>query len=239
MDPKKQGAAWLQRTQRRLSLPSGTPRDEIFWAELQDRIKRKYDNMVMVCGQRGEGKSTLARKVARRLFPAFNVAEHCCFSIQEVMQVSEGLRPGSVVIWDEPIEGAMKRAHATKRNRMMEEFFTISRDRRLTTLILHMHKDKFDGALRDYATHWLQKNGRPTYTAHVKAKPNAYRQTDHFWIPLFRQKTTADSVEEEAAYEQKKNLARRSIAARYADADAGGQDFSGFEKAALQVAGRD
>jgi len=71
------------------------------WFEDQRRlIANEYDNIHLVTGREGTGKSLWMRKIARRLDPEFNV-DHIHFTTEDFRADVATLKPGRAVVLDE------------------------------------------------------------------------------------------------------------------------------------------
>lgn len=236
------GRIWLEKEARRLGIPQDLPGREIFIEHIRARHKENDDALIAICGRRGGGKSTTARKYARAFDADFDIKLQCCFSFPAVMEAAESLSPGQCIIWDEPNEGNQARSHATKVNRAQEEFFTISRDRCLIVMPLHIKFRKMDPAQRTYATHFIGKESRGIARVHVRQHGSMYSDENNpSWLQLYRERCSADTEYDEKAYDEKKSLARRGIATRYQDVFQGATHLGGLDdltQAAKKIAAR-
>lgn len=71
------------------------------WFEDQARlIRNDYDNIQLVTGREGTGKSLWMRKCARRLDPAFDVS-HIHFTVEDFRQDVASLQRGRAIVLDE------------------------------------------------------------------------------------------------------------------------------------------
>ena len=212
MDKALKAYRWKERKARQHGLSIEAPMYEVWKTDVKNRVKDDDDCLMAITGKRRKGKSTAARKLAFELDPDFDIARQCCFSFEEVRNISEELNPGQVVIWDEIIEGGMAREWNTKGNKAMEKFFTISGDLNLIAIALAPHIDIFDPTLRRrFFTDWLLKPSRSTAILHTAATGGDYPGKERGWDQLCTLRCTPDTEANNEIYRQKKDDARRGI----------------------------
>lgn len=206
------GDRWVAKTRKRLQLPMETNEIEVWNADVRNRWREDRDALILGTGDRRSGKSTTARKLARRQDPTFNIQDRVWFDIVDVIAAAEEMEPGQAIIWDEMIEGGMGREAMTRLNRDMTKFFTISGEKKLIVYCLIPHIDVADSILRNfYATDWVLKESRPFGKLHVRAPGGDYPGKKKHWTDICRFTATKDREAEDEVYKAKKAGARQLI----------------------------
>ncbi len=73
---------------------------------LKFRASRKFDGVVVVTGDEGVGKSTLALRIAQGLNPAFPMSD-LCYTASEVLGAYQRARRGQPFVYDEGVRGLL------------------------------------------------------------------------------------------------------------------------------------
>lgn len=156
---------------------------------LLDRIKSKKDNVVLVTGKRGSGKTTLALKLilgfndmlenekyyneeknvlkseeekekySLNEFTPFDMEKHMCFSKKELQDLWKGER-NAFILADEAIVNSNRRNSMTKANKILMEIATINRKNFNTVFFCIPGIEDFDIAMLQYVSHWLHIDDR-------------------------------------------------------------------------------
>jgi len=154
---------------------------------LVDRINLNKDNIVLVTGKRGDGKTSLALKLLLGLndmekfssyyneeynrslenkteqklegFKAFDMEEHLAFTRKKLQELCKGTYKGFIQA-DEAIVNAARRNSMTKANKVLHEILTINR-KNLNTLFFCLPTiEDFDISILQYVTHWIHIDDR-------------------------------------------------------------------------------
>lgn len=108
---------------------------------------RDLDNVVLLSGDPGNGKSTVMYQIAKALSPSFNI-DRIHFTIQEFLADARERKPGEVVTADEIF---LHRRHSAKRDvKDVIDFLQICRGLNLHILICFPHADMMDRAVLDH-----------------------------------------------------------------------------------------
>lgn len=154
---------------------------------LLSRVMAEKDNVVLITGKRGDGKTTLALKEIlgfrdmERLqtyynkemnlnaekeehyelgeFTPFNMAEHMAFTRNKLMNLCRDLRKG-FILSDEAVVNAGRRNAMTKANKMLHEIITINRKNFNTIFFCLPSVEDFDVSILQYITLWIHIDDR-------------------------------------------------------------------------------
>lgn len=99
------------------------------------RLRRDQDDLVIITGYPGAGKSTLAYQIARKVDPEFTHTRMVTSSADLVEAAKKAPRYAAIVL-DEPVEGAMAADHATELNKRLIKFLQVCRARNQIFIIL-------------------------------------------------------------------------------------------------------
>lgn len=156
---------------------------------LIDRILNKKDNIVLITGRRGSGKTTLSikqilgfadikeneeyynkekninlldsekTKYSLNEFTPFDMEKYICFGKKELQDLWKQ-ESMAFILGDEAIVSANRRNAMTKANRMLTEIATISRKNYNTLFLCMPSVEDFDLAILQYITHWIHIDDR-------------------------------------------------------------------------------
>lgn len=151
---------------------------------LLDRILNKKDNLILVTGKRGAGKTTVALKqimgfsdiisneqyynkqknihlkeeekikYVLKDFTKFDMERHMCFGKKELENLWKEERK-AFILADEIIVSASRRKSMTKGNKLIHEIATINRKNYNTIFLLLPSIEDLDLAILQYITHWV------------------------------------------------------------------------------------
>lgn len=157
---------------------------EFFRYLLIDRILEKKDNVVLITGRRGSGKTTLAlklimgfqnmesnlefyneeknihledsKKVKYKLknFTPFEMRKHIVFDKEELQVLWKNERNG-FVLGDEAIVALNRRNAMSRSNKLLNEILTINRKNHNTIFLCLPSIEDVDSAFLQHITHWL------------------------------------------------------------------------------------
>lgn len=157
------------------------------------------DTVIVITGKEGVGKSTFARWLAKHINPDFTTA-WVVFSGTEFMELAVKLPPGSVIILDEATEGGYSRDAMTTRNKELTKFLMVSRQRRLTTIILFPNIRWLDPYISEHrAAYWALVERRGLALVH-RARRADYKGAKPSWVKMFRTGFNREEGEDWNAY---------------------------------------
>lgn len=171
---------------------------------LIDRIKNKKDNIVLVTGKRGSGKTTLALKIILGFsnidenreyynkeknenakekkeydlqeFTPFDMEKHMCFSKKELQTLWKEER-NSFILADEAVVNASRRNSMTRANKILMEIATINRKNFNTVFFCIPGIEDFDIAMLQYVSHWLHIDDRGLGVVLLPNPPSLFGRT--------------------------------------------------------------
>ena len=154
---------------------------------LADRILFKKDNLVLVTGRRGSGKTTLALKIVigfdklkeieeyynkeankgkeeikkydLSTLKAFELENDMAFTRKKLQDLCRNTRHGFILA-DEAIVNTARRNAMTKANKILHEVLTINRKNANTVLFCLPSIEDFDISMLQYVTHWIHIHDR-------------------------------------------------------------------------------
>lgn len=124
---------------------------------LESRRKNQFDNIILITGSRGIGKSTITGKVLFQ-FPDFNPFENIVYTKEAMFKLAKNKNG---YIWgDEAIINVAKGNVMTRANKMLHELFTISRNNFNIIFLLLPFVEDFDSKILQYCSMWLHVDSR-------------------------------------------------------------------------------
>lgn len=114
-------------------------------------IRKDWDNVVLVSGKEGTGKSTLVLQLAKVLDPDFDM-DRLWFHKDDFLACAKTVPRGSSVVWDEMLMSA--RRSMSKTNNEVMEFLQVCRGLNLHLFLCTPHEELVDRALTDYRIRW-------------------------------------------------------------------------------------
>ncbi len=154
---------------------------------LIDRIMIKKDNLVLITGKRGDGKTTMALKIILGLsniekleeyynlevnkelekkkefklthLQAFDLEHDMAFTRKDLQDLCKENRNGFILA-DEAIVNAARRNSMTKANKILHEVLTINRKNANTIFFCLPSIEDFDISILQYVTHWIHIDDR-------------------------------------------------------------------------------
>lgn len=160
-----------------------------FRSLLVDRVMIEKDNVVLITGKRGTGKSTLTLKMALGFnnldeikdrymqefetnwgeneindlpydeFNAFDMNTHMVFTQEELEEYCKNLRRGFIMA-DEAVVNASRRNSMTRANKILHQIITINRKNFNTLLFCLPSVEDFDISILQYVSHWVHIDDR-------------------------------------------------------------------------------
>jgi hypothetical protein len=154
---------------------------------LLERIMIEKDNVVLITGKRGDGKTTLALKLilgyrdmerVQRVyneeknrnseeikdyplaeFNPFDMEAHMAFRREQLQNLCKTLKR-SFILADEAVVNAGRRNAMTRANKMLHEIITINRKNLNTIFFCIPSIEDFDVSILQYITHWIHVDDR-------------------------------------------------------------------------------
>ena len=154
---------------------------------LVDRIMIKKDNLVLITGKRGDGKTTLALKIILGFedmeemekrynlemnknseqkqryklnkFKQFDLENDMAFTRKDLQDLCKNNFHGFILA-DEAIVNAARRNSMTKANKILHEVLTINRKNGNTVFFCLPSIEDFDISMLQYVTHWVHIDDR-------------------------------------------------------------------------------
>jgi hypothetical protein len=121
------------------------------------RRQNEKDNVILITGARGEGKSTLAGKILFQ-FPEFNPYENVVYTQEAFFKE---LKKKNNYVWaDEGIISAAKGNVMTRANKLLHQAITINRDNYNIVFFLLPFVEDFDTKILQYVSCWLHVDTR-------------------------------------------------------------------------------
>lgn len=134
--------------------------------DFTDLMKRRVDfnknNLIVITGETGSGKSMAALDLAVRLDPRFTI-DQCVFTIPDFLAQVKILEPGQVVVLDEAAIGFDARRSGTNDNVMFSNVLKVFRYKQITAIFTFPNLMMFD------------RNGRRLMHFHIVMSGINYR----------------------------------------------------------------
>ena len=121
------------------------------------RRENKKDNVILVTGARGDGKSTFTGKILF-MFDDFNPYEQMVYSKDKMFEL---IKKKNGYIWaDEAVVNAARGNVMTKANKMLHEIVTINRDNFNIVFFCLPFIEDFDSKILQYVSMWVHIDSR-------------------------------------------------------------------------------
>lgn len=102
---------------------------------INETIRTDKDFVMAVSGETGSGKSTLAIKLAKRIYPDFNIKRDIIYSREELIARINDSPKFSVIIMDEAINALFRRDFMKKQQKYILRLFDMCRDKNLVVIL--------------------------------------------------------------------------------------------------------
>ena len=135
--------------------------------DMHDNIKKKYDNMAIVVGAEGSGKSSISFNTCKMYDPNFSIRDCYCADYAALKEhIGESDAPGRTFWLDEAVNIANKRRWQSADNTEFAELLTMMRSRGWTMLMCIPRKEDLDFYIRDHRFRYVitvEPNTFPKY----------------------------------------------------------------------------
>lgn len=108
---------------------------EAWIKEMRAYQAESYDNVVLVTGSEGSGKSTAAISIAKEYDPDFTM-DQVAYTLDDVLKIILAAKKGAAIILDEAEELVDKQQHNTYENQTMKKVLILGRSLQFLFLIL-------------------------------------------------------------------------------------------------------
>lgn len=124
---------------------------------IEERKRKEKDNVILVTGARGEGKSTFTGKVLFQ-FDDFDPYESMVYSKDKMFEL---IRKKNGYVWaDEAVVNAARGNVMTRANKMLHEIVTINRDNYNIVFFCMPFVEDFDSKILQYVSMWVHIDSR-------------------------------------------------------------------------------
>lgn len=126
--------------------------------DCHSNLANEYDNVIVVEGREGTGKSTLAVYLAKKINPDFNLEDDYIYSYEEMIDAvtdDEKDDRGRVFLLDETSSIMNNRDAMTASSKNMVELLEMMRSRGWTLIMCIPSADRLDKYLRDFRIRYL------------------------------------------------------------------------------------
>lgn len=173
----------------------------VFVRTQRKRLRANYDLPIVVDGEPGNGKSTLAARLGFDLDDAFSM-DRMTFSTAELMALAIRLPRFSAAVLDEPYQGAFAHDWASGGNKSFAKFMGVCRERNLCLIFCMPDMEDLTGKVREGRVKWwfhAYDRGKAVVAKRVKR-----RHADTWWDDKFSMTWDDLSPELKAEYEARK-----------------------------------
>lgn len=124
--------------------------------------KHDWDGFIVIDGQEGTGKTTLALQIAKYLDPSFNISR-CVFTITQFLEATENAEKGQAIVFDETMGYLGSRGSMSKFNRILLKVFSEMRSKNLFIILCipsFFELDKYPAIHRSVCLFHVNKRSR-------------------------------------------------------------------------------
>jgi len=137
--------------------------------DMRDNIRGGYDNVIVVEGPEGSGKSNFAYQICQAVDPKFDLEEQYVYSFDDLREkLRQGDDHGTVFWLDEASNVANNREWQSQDNRSMISLLEMMRSRGWTLVMCIPHHERLDVYIRDYRIRYL-----------IKCEPMSFAHAGH------------------------------------------------------------
>lgn len=135
---------------------------KMFIKGIRSYQKVNYDNIIIISGSRGDGKTTSAIQIARWYnavyFPdeKFDVSKYIVYNENEVKDKIMNLQPRAPLVCDEAVRFAMGQDWAQSENKEIIQLFAQMRTKQLTTIMCIPKMSWSQKKIQQMSTFWIK-----------------------------------------------------------------------------------
>ena len=138
--------------------------------DMQQNYEEEFDNLVVVVGPEGSGKSNLALDIAKRYDPDFDMEKSLIYHWVTFLESVTGDDPQRVYWFDEAVMVAAGRNWQNDENKMLFEALQFIRSMKLTLIMCIPSFDNIDVYIRMFRTRYLIKAQLMAWSKDQKAE---------------------------------------------------------------------
>lgn len=201
--------------------------------DMKKNIRKLNDNIIVICGDEGSGKSHLAHQICRLFAKIFNIEEIYSYDFEELLDKidTESNKDVGKIFWmDEAINVLHKRRWNNEGNKEFVEMLATMRSRGWTLILCIPRFDDLDFYIREHRFRYIIKV-EPTTFPEFGFKPRGYFSVERknpdtgqmeycghgMYDPI------PENMEEE--YENLKNESQRRLLSGFKDKKEGGSKY--------------
>jgi len=145
---------------------------------LRARITKRFNTILLYCGQAGIGKSYAALTTGEEMDPAFNI-DRVTFFPGEFIRVTQEMKRGQYIMIDEPaIAGVLgKRTWYTEMQQALVDVLETFRFKNLTVMLCCINRNLLDSIVRSYLLHYMVIMRGRGYGAVYSIDPSQFDST--------------------------------------------------------------
>lgn len=145
----------------------------VFCTRLRRRIKKKWQNVIVVDGPTGTGKSSLGIQLAQGVDPRWEPS-HTAYSAEDAMSQWRLLEKGQVLLYDEAVLGLLSQGGGRRNDELVQlvQALSIIRAKGITTVVCLPSIWMLDSFAREgLADYWL--------SVYARGRARPHRAWDH------------------------------------------------------------
>lgn len=123
--------------------------------DMKDAVMQQFDNLVVIDGSEGVGKSNLAYKIATRFDPDFDIQKSLIYTLPQFLDAITGEDVQKVYWFDEAVIVAAGRKWQDKGNMILFELLQFIRSMGLTLIMCIPKFDNIDVYIRTFRTRYV------------------------------------------------------------------------------------
>jgi hypothetical protein len=159
-----------------------------YWCNvLSYRTSHGWDAVVLVTGDTGDGKSTLAMRMAQEIDPSFTLAARLCYTAAELLEIYKIIRPGQAVLFDEGVRGLLAGDQATKEQKALIQALALVREKGAILFICAPSIWNLAKQVRQNRAYmWIHVQSRGVARVHERVKRLFYTQSPELGFDISR-----------------------------------------------------
>jgi hypothetical protein len=151
------------------------------------RTSHKWDAVVLITGDVGDGKSTLAMRMAQRIDRSFTIGSRLCYTATELLEIYKVILPGQVVLFDEGVRGLLAGDQATAEQKALIQALALIREKGAVLFICAPSIWNIAKQVRqNRAWLWIHVQSRGVARIHERIKRLFYTQAPELGFDMSR-----------------------------------------------------